>query len=185
MTQLQSTYCPPAHDEAQVDWCQVEETVRMLNLAVAHIEMSMCQGDESIDNLSQSFTSMVSSVTQICELSNEAPAAGADADISGLGEVVLQKIGAAIVAFQFYDRLTQQLDHVRTSLASLGDLVGSPERISTRSEWLSLQSQIRTGYSMDSEREMFDAVMQGESVEAVIAQWHDESSFSPDDIELF
>lgn len=35
--------------QSYLDWSQVRETVRMINLAVAQIEMSMNEGDDSIE----------------------------------------------------------------------------------------------------------------------------------------
>ena len=41
-----------------LDWSHIRETVRFLNLAVAHIEDSMSEGDESVEALTDSFTTI-------------------------------------------------------------------------------------------------------------------------------
>ena len=48
-----------------LDWSQVRETILMLALAVAQIEMSMRESDGSVEVLSNSFTSMVGQVKMI------------------------------------------------------------------------------------------------------------------------
>lgn len=48
-----------------LDWSQVSETVRMLNLTVAQISMARYEGEDSVGALTSSFTRMVSSVDDI------------------------------------------------------------------------------------------------------------------------
>ena len=70
----------------------------------------------------------------------------------------------SIVAFQFYDRLTQKLSHVYESLAHLGDLINSPAKLYNPDEWKRIQEEIRSNYTMECERLMFDQIMEGASV---------------------
>lgn len=51
-----------------LDWSQVSETVRMLNLAVAQIAMAMHEGEDSVESLTKSFTDMVSNVEEISQV---------------------------------------------------------------------------------------------------------------------
>ena len=113
--------------------CEMQETVRMLDLAVAHINMSMTEGDESVQTLSDAFTKLAAGVQtanpQVQEL-----LARKDSDENV--EHVLQhwmemsqSIQEAVVAFQFYDRLSQRLTHVRDSLSALAELVGDKQLV--------------------------------------------------------
>ena len=71
----------------------------------------------------------------------------------------------AIIAFQFYDKLVQRLDHVCHSLAGLSELVTDKSQLFNRTAWVELQRKINRKYTMAEERAMFDAVMAGATVE--------------------
>lgn len=173
-----------------LDWSQVSETVRMLNLAVAQIAMAMHEGEDSVGSLTRSFTTLVGSVEDIAQA-----AAGLEdaSDIESVRSAVLSRSAAvqggiqqSIVAFQFYDRLSQRLDHVRFALESLSGLVADRSRLFNPEEWRGLQHQIRSKYSMQEEQEMFEALLRGASIEdalAIVRQRMNEGDI--DDIELF
>ena len=175
---------------AGLDWTQIHETVRMLNLAIAHITWSMKESDESVDTLTNSFTSMAGAITALGDITeslsdnmeNETKNA-----MSNKCHNLSTNIDSAIVAFQFYDRITQQLSHVCNSLSSLGDLISDQEKFFRPYEWHALQNQIRSKYTMESERKMFDALMEGRSIDEVLhmAIGNATDSTSKDDIELF
>ncbi|MDQ7073389.1 MAG: hypothetical protein Q9N32_08015 [Gammaproteobacteria bacterium] len=57
-------------NKPDLDWSQVRETVRMMNLAVAQIEMSMTEGDDSVETLTNAFTTMADRVQVIESLGN-------------------------------------------------------------------------------------------------------------------
>ena len=96
------------------------------------------------------------------------------------------KVQAAIIAIQFYDKITQKLTHVGDSLSDLSELVYDESRVNRQDEWSKLQNRIRSRYSMESERLMFDAIMEGASVkEALEMANSSEQSSDGGDIELF
>ncbi len=173
-----------------LNWSQVRETIRMLNLAVAQVTASMQEGDESVDTLGNSFTEMATAIKAMEKMAVDLP----DDDESTLKQDLndkcvnlSDKIQNAIVAFQFYDRITQRLSHVCNSLESLSELVANDERLFQPGEWSELQKQIRSKFTMESDRVMFDALMQGKTVEDVLAMnAQTESKIdNSDDIELF
>ena len=179
---------PPPFD--QLDWSQIRETVMMLNLAVAHITWSMKESDESVDTLANSFTSMAGAITALEDITKSL-SGNMEADMK---DVMADKchdlsanVQAAIIAFQFYDRITQQLAHVCNSLTSLGELISDQRKFFRPYEWHALQDQIRSKYTMESERDMFDALMKGGSIEEVLheAMGKAKESAKKDDIELF
>jgi len=128
-------------DLSQIDhemtWSQIRETVLMLNLAVAQIEMSMKDGDQSVNTLIDSFTTMSGSIQVIELAANDLPDDSQDKGylsrirdvITSNSEMVSLKMQEAIVAFQFYDKLTQRLSHVSSSLSALAVLVSDPQKI--------------------------------------------------------
>ena len=95
-------------------------------------------------------------------------------------------VNQAIVAFQFYDRLSQRLSHVNNGLAWLAELVGDETRAGDAQAWADLQARIRARYSMPEEIEMFEAVLlRGLTVEQAIREFMAKMSTKGDDIELF
>lgn len=171
-------------NKPDLDWSQVRETVRMLNLAVAQTEMSMKEGDDSVDTLTDAFTTMVARVQVIEKMVKSDD--GIDAEqILEQCESVAHEMQHAIHAFQFYDKLTQRLSHVSHSLDALGDLVADSGRLYNPIEWTLLQEKIISKYSMPAEHQMFELVMQGKSVEEILKQIPAVEQNNNDDIELF
>ncbi len=156
-----------------LDWSQVRETILMLALAVAQIEISMRDSDGSVEVLSNSFTSMVGQVKMIERTVAALPETPEVADVKAtiidnctmIGETMHQ----VIIAFQFYDKLTQRLSHVTSSLGALADLVSDVRRLYNPYEWLGMQEKIKSRYTMEEERLMFDAMMEGKSVKQALA----------------
>ncbi len=157
-----------------LDWSQVRETVRMLNLAIAQVSGSLVNGDESVAELTESFTSMAGAITEIRETIEvtETPIEGLENDVLATidqkCQMLSDKVQSAIIAFQFYDRFTQNLSHVNESLNSLGDLIGDQSKLYNPQEWTSYQQEMRDRYSMPEEHEMFDMIVNGASVEEVL-----------------
>lgn len=167
-----------------LDWSQVRETVRMLNLAVAQTEMSMKEGNESVDTLTDAFTTMVARVQVIEKMVKSDD--GIDTDqIMEQCEAVADEMQHAILAFQFYDKLSQRLSHVSHSLDALGNLVSDSGRLYNPIEWTLLQEKIISKYSMPAEHQMFELVMQGKSVEEILKQSPPPAQNNDDDIEFF
>ena len=120
---------PSNSHNPDLDWSQIRETVLMLNLAVAHIENAMKDGDESVNTLANSFTTMIGN-TEVIRLAMESLDDGNEKmAIRENCEEIHNKMQSAIIAFQFYDKLTQRISHVANSLSALGDLVGNADHV--------------------------------------------------------
>ena len=174
----------------EVDWNHIRETVRFLNLAVAQIEDSMSEGDESVEALTDSFTTMAGTIQMIEKSFDEQKDNISEnlKDAVAGSHALHDKVHTAIIAFQFYDRLVQKLSHVNHSLEALTDLLGCKERLYNPHEWMALQEKIRSRYTMESERLMFDALMHGKSVQEALhqASEHEHSAKKEHgDIDLF
>lgn len=173
-----------------LDWSQVKETVLMLKLAAAQVEFSLKDGNNSVNTLTDSFTSMAGSIRAI-ELScaqlfeKYSIDASEQTAVNESCQLVSTKMQQAIVAFQFYDTLVQRMDHVVNSLSKLGDLVSDPGRLYSPIEWGALQEVIRSRYTMEKERELFDAIIAGEDMMQVLEKMHQVATSADDDIELF
>lgn len=178
-----------AHDPGP-DWNHMRETVLMMELAVAQVEAAMTDSNASVDALTGTFTTMANTITLINErisgLADTEATAPVKTELMMATMKVAGMVNQAIVAFQFYDRLSQRLSHVNNGLAWLADLVAEPEAASSASAWAELQGKIRARYSMPEEIEMFEAVLlRGLSVDEAIKEFMEKMNNKGDDIELF
>ena len=174
--------------QPDLDWSQVRETVKLLTLSVTQLQSSMREGEQSVTTLTESFTSMVNNLSEINK-------ALADIDDSSAKDKILhhykqtnEKVQSSIIAFQFYDRMQQCLQHVTENLTGLSDIVDSPQLLYNPIEWGKLQDKIRKGYTMESEKVMFDAILQGKTIEHAMqlaAEHVNSNEDDDDDIELF
>lgn len=172
-----------------LDWSQVRETVKLLTISVAQVEKSMAEGDESVNQLTGSFTSIVEHISAIeANLQMFETAEQRDQALQHC-QAISEYMQSAIVAFQFYDRLQQCLQHVSHGLRGLSVLIDDPQRLYSPFEWQKFQDELRSMYSMESEKVMFDAILQGKSIDeamALAADFAVEANKADDDaIELF
>lgn len=171
--------------QPDLDWSQVRETVKLLTLSVTQVEANMHAGDDSVNTLTSSFTSIVDHLNSINELLNALPAGDEKTQALQHCQDSSEKIQTSIVAFQFYDRLQQSLIHVANSLKGLATIVETPERLYNPAEWKKFQDDIRSQYTMESEKAMFDAVLQGKSVEEALKLAALADQVDDDEVELF
>ena len=99
-------------------------------------------------------------------------------------------ISASICAFQFYDRVCQRLDHVSRSLEKVSAVMASRESLCQPDAWRKIQLDIKSSYTMEAERLMFDYIMQGGSVAEALRIYREQIDASgnknnEDEIELF
>ncbi len=114
-----------------LDWSQLRETITMLALAVAQVESSMSDGQQSVSTLTESFTRMADCVKKIRVATEKVT----PEKLPQFKEVIRNNainleddVQNAVIAFQFYDRVSQRLDHVCRSLDQLGSLINDPFR---------------------------------------------------------
>ncbi len=181
MAQNSSSFRP------DLDWTQVRETSKLLNLSAGQVDDMLSRADTSVDTLTDAFTAIVEHMRTIyyhLEMLEDTP--DRNEAIKCCTEVS-DKIQSAVVAFQFYDRLQQNLRHVTSNLKGLSSLVENPERLYSPFEWHKFQMEIRERYTMESEKVLFDAILSGKSIEEAFTikastQIHHKQE---DDIELF
>jgi len=176
-----------------LDWSQVRETMLMLELAAGQVDAAMRDSNASVNILTDSFTSMASLLDGLDQrMGRLAASAGDGQELDAIRESareIARQAHRSIIAFQFYDRLAQRLEHVCHSLSSLSELVTSPARRYNPIEWAGLQELISSRYTMVEERAMFDAVMHGlpvkEALENYMSARMHQVEASGGDIELF
>ena len=179
-------------ERPDLDWSQVRETVLMLNLAAAQVDFSLRDGHNSVNTLTESFTAMAGGIQVIRDalqsITEKYPLEDDErVPLELQCQTISSRMQDAIVAFQFYDKLVQRLDHVVEVIAQLADLVGDTSRLYSPQEWSKLQQMIRSRYTMEEERELFDALMRGEDVKDVMEKLQSmmENKLDESDIELF
>jgi hypothetical protein len=176
-----------------LDWSQIRETVLMLELAAGQVEAAMKDSNSSVEVLTDTFTSLADTLQLIDAAIDTLPDTIGNglvkAEIVANSQLVSAKVHHAIVAFQFYDKLVQRLDHVCHGLAGLSQLVSDQGRLYRPAEWKALQDTILTKYTMVEERAMFESVLKGatvkEALETYMSVRMQEIESSGGEIELF
>lgn len=97
-------------------------------------------------------------------MSEKAPEAGAT-DMAAQLDALKKQTAAAIVAFQFYDKLTQRLGHVRYSLSALAMFVCDGAKTGERDQWRRMFATLRRLYRTEEERQLFRMMVEGASAE--------------------
>jgi hypothetical protein len=172
--------------QPDLDWSQVRETIKLLAVSVAQVEGGMKVGDDSVNVLANSFTSMVEDMNSIHRiLAALEPSESRDQALKYC-EATQERINTSVVAFQFYDRLKQCLEHASVGLKGLSAIIDAPNRLYNPNEWHLLQNQIRGRYTMESEKIMFDAILRGTGIDEALALAENfDKKLDEDDIELF
>ena len=176
-----------------LDWSQVRETVLMLELAAGQVEAAMRDSNTSVDVLTDTFTSMAGMMRvvqeSVAELPDTPELSSSKAQLDSSIAQVSDKVHQAIIAFQFYDKLVQRLAHVCHSLGSLSDLVSDKAKLYNPHEWVGLQEKIRSKFTMAEERQMFEAVLNGATVDEALNHYKEvrlqEIKESGGDVEFF
>jgi hypothetical protein len=180
-------------DAPDLDWSQVRETVVMLELAAGQVEAAMKDSNTSVEVLTDTFTSLAEVLQHIEIALDTLPDTVGNGMVKGEIQentrLVATKVHQAIIAFQFYDKLVQRLDHVCHGLAGLSKLVADRQRLYNPGEWKGLQESILAKYTMVEEHAMFQAVLNGatvkEALDAYMAARMKEVENSGGDVELF
>lgn len=149
-------------------WIHLQETVRMLQLAVAQIEASILDSEASFNRLAGNFTAIVSTAQTAPDLVHRME------ELHSRLMALQNDVQKAVMDFQFFDRLAQRLSHVKESLQELGDTLQThPEGLRLTETWERLQHNLKSRYTMQCEREMFDMMLEGGTVEEALAHYRE------------
>lgn len=186
-----------------LDWRELRKTIMTLNLAIAQIDLSMTEGEFSIDTLIDSFGFMRAELDRLNRIVHEddIDVETVKAVLAAQAEMLTDKVSASIIAFQFYDKLSQRLHHVSESLSALIDIISAHDGSVDDQNWDKFLNKMAKYASMREEYELFELIFErGHSAEAAIAELRNrltarltlakqrhktESSSIEDDIELF
>lgn len=183
---------PSTATRPDLDWSQVRETVAMLYLAIGQIKATLADTHQEISQLTTSFThiaSQASAIHQIAaQLINEESEQSAKLD--ECANNINSEVGRSIQAFQFHDRISQKMEHVAQSLKMLSELIANPAQLYNPMAWQAVQGEIRSSYSMECERIMFEHIMMGATIDEALEIYRHHftgktEQDGTDDVELF
>ncbi|MCF6194206.1 MAG: hypothetical protein L3J46_07730 [Kangiellaceae bacterium] len=147
---------------------EVQETILMLNLSVAQIELSISDGDNSVNTLIDSFAFMSQHIQQIQASSQQIADLANDESEGGINEQqsllineaseLSAKMQQAVIAFQFYDKLSQRLEHVSRGLSALAEIVSHEMHVKDEAQWERFKTTVRKGTTMREEEELFELI---------------------------
>lgn len=162
----------------------------MLGIVVAQVRHAMEDSSASLNTLANSFSATAAHIEAfkeaLLEVGQQLPAEiNVEARVAEINEQNIK----SVMAFQFYDRLSQRLEHVCGTVSALAELVADRQAMFIPSEWLKLQERIRSQYTMEQEKMLFDAILKGvpinEAIELAGSVKLANTSSKYDDIELF
>lgn len=126
------------------------------------MEAATHDSDLAVDTLVQAFTELVNTVRSLGTLSQQAVDEGAAAprleQVQERCDVLSKQVASAVVAFQFYDKLSQRLGHVRYSLSTLALFICDPPNSQKPEHWDKLLTTLGRLYRTAEERAVFDAL---------------------------
>lgn len=143
---------------------QLQQTLLVLRIAASQLLASLREADQPVQQLGEAFAEM------------------AQAEESS---ALSQPLQQATTALQFYDTLTQRVEHVAHSLQWLESLLADPQQLNSSEAWQQLQQQIRSRYTMEHERVLFDAILAGEDAAQVMQALQQSLRETRDEVELF
>lgn len=140
------------------------QMANMLGLCEAQMESALQESDKAVDTLIQVFTSLVDATRAVSAFTEKLPPelkASLATDIDSQVAAISKQMGAAVMAFQFYDKLTQRLGHVRYSLSTLALFVCDRNQTAQPEQWKRLLNTMRRLYKTEEERQIFQMIMDG------------------------
>ena len=163
------------NDPAQ--WHYRDDAQKLLNLSVAQILSTLQDGGDSVAELTESFVQLAQTLNNL--INHET-----DIDQTDLHSIK-QQIEQGIVAFQFFDRISQRLEHVSTSLNGMSDLLQQDDQRRSEPAWAELQAQIQQRFTMASERQLYDDILRGVPLEEALQAARQPTAEHSNSIELF
>jgi hypothetical protein len=133
--------------------------VTLLQLAAAQLALSMKETEQPFNNLSRLFIDIVEGFNQIEKLLSR----GEPSDIkhvTQLHKTTQKSVQNAIIDFQFYDRMTQRLNHI---MQNIQDTIFSIENKNETDDkqWESIFMDIEKSYTMEEEKQLYLSIRSG------------------------
>jgi len=189
---MQLSPLPAPDDDAQAPadrWSPERQLAQMLDLCEAQMESALAESDGAVDQLIKTFEGLAETMRGARSVAAKLPhESRPDADFANQLESMAEQMASAVVAFQFYDKLTQRLGHVRYSLSTLALFVCDRLQSSEPNQWRKLFTSLKRLYRTEEERRLFQLMLDGVSADdakAQIQQSAESRTASAGEIELF
>ena len=158
---------------------QPHQVQTLINVSVAQLKCILADGNQSVSKLTDSFVHIAGIIEDLQKTGNQR-----SLDIDGDLNALHQKVYQGIVAFQFFDRMAQRLEHVANTLGQIEQYQqGNAQDVS------SLLTNLRAALTSESERLVFDQVVEGHSITKALESYllfeTQHTSQHDEDIELF
>lgn len=185
-----------SNNNQENSYSHVDDTLTMLGISIAQIRTSLNDSNSDVDMLTRNFSDIADNIRTIRESSTSLSNGHVNMDaevelIAAAAQEANSKVDRAVMEFQFFDRMSQRLTHVIESLDKMSSLIKDPDRIQDPMAWMELQTNLHASYSMESERQMFQSIVNGASIDEAVAIYHEVSAEKKmeepevDDVELF
>ncbi len=143
------------------NWSPQQQTARMLALCEAQMEAATQDSDVAVDTLVNAFTDLINAVRELGSLSQHStdgePPKTLE-EINARCAALSNQVAAAVVAFQFYDKLSQRLGHVRYSLSTMALFICDRSNSQRPEHWEKLLQTLGRLYRTAEERAIFDSI---------------------------
>lgn len=155
---------PEKSEPAPVEWAPEHQMANMLGLCEAQMESALQESAMAVDALILAFTGLAATTRDVASHAEGLPDDLRSRDTRELDmqvAAISQQMNSAVIAFQFYDKLTQRLDHVRYSLSTLALFVCNPAQSGAPDQWRRLHNSLRRLYRTKEEQAIFQTMMDG------------------------
>lgn len=166
-----NTHKPIVGASAAALAADTRETIQSLELVISQISMSLQESGDSVGDLISAMAAMAGCVRRI---ETEIEALQTSTDSGSVADAIQQHckqaeaaMQKAITAFQFYDRLSQRVQHIQENLRAVAEVIQAPDQ-QHAALWKSLHDKVRSLYSMEQEQSMYQALLKGLSAEEPI-----------------
>ncbi|MBF0257063.1 MAG: hypothetical protein HQL47_11560 [Gammaproteobacteria bacterium] len=166
----------------------LQATSWLLGLNAAQIQDALQAATGSMDELTGSVTELLQAVRQIDEnaqISVAFTGLPEDSPLHRFDGRVLDYVQGVLTALQFYDRLSQRLEHVAEALTGIAGLVDEPARLDQAEAWRQLLDGISQRHSTPEEHCLFLQHLPQAPLRYAPPQAASEPSAGAGDIEFF
>lgn len=141
--------------------------ITLLQLAAAQLALSLKETEQPFDDLSKLFIEIVEGYNAIEALIGSTRQSDIK-NLQSLHQATQSKVRNAIMDFQFYDRMTQRLQHI---MGTIQDAIKTLEikENGDDAEWHDIFDRIEKSYTMREEKQLFDSIRSGAGFESAVS----------------
>ena len=130
----------------------LQPCIKQLQTAANRIEGALKEASPSVEQLGSAFTSIVLHSRQLNDLTEKQGDDNSRQEMQASCSKIEHEAGQAIIGFQFYDRLSQRLEHVRSSLLAIAELMENTDPHPNLQDWEELVVKIVDTLCLDDDR---------------------------------